>query len=67
MRRYEVLIEGIETGTNVLNPGPKSRTKFCWYYNCSKHANNELKIGPYVANRVFTKCILTFAKTFDIY
>ena len=52
-----ILREGIEAGTNARKPGPKSATNFCWHKNCTKHANNELKIGPYVANWVFSKRI----------
>ena len=52
---FSVLREGIEAGTNARNPGPKSGTNSCWHYNCTKHANNKLKIGSYMANRVFSK------------
>ena len=60
-----VLKEGIKAGTNARNrnPGPG----LVGIKNCTKHANNKIKNGPYRANRVFSKCILRFYKPFDIF
>ena len=45
--------EGIKSGTNARNPGPKSGTKFCQQNISVKHACIELKFGLNVDYRLF--------------